>query len=240
MRCRLLFFLLILCNTIFAQRYEEDLPRLPREFLVSAGLTLGMPTGDFRQNLPNDALGTNFSILIKIKETLPVYVGVEFNGMNYDRANIRYLDQLDGYLVEVEEETKPSIYLGHAVIHIEPAFNFYFKPYMEGFVGFKNLATRTKLRDLELGEDAVLSNYLEEGDWAFSCGIALGARTPIFWEQLSINLKCSYLIGNAAYYLVRRPEVIGTPNRPIDVFEAKNSATNMLLPTIGLSYSFTY
>jgi len=144
---------------------------------------------------------------------------------------------VDGVLVEFEEETVPSVFMGHAVIRIEPPVNFFAYPYIEGLIGFKNLFTRTKVRDIELAEDGLVSNFLEEGDWAFSYGAAVGISIPIGSHLPTIDIKCTYLLGAAADYMVRRIDIAGTPIRPVDLFEVKNSRTDLLLPQIGVTFA---
>jgi hypothetical protein len=210
----------------------------PPRFLVGANFLFLQPLRDFRANLNTEGIGASASAYIRVNQKIPVYVGLELSGLVYDRAFIEYVDEVDGFLAQLKEETAPSIFMGHLIFRLEPPVNFFAYPFFEGIIGFKNLFTRTKVKDVELDEDAVLSNILEEGDWAFSYGFAAGLSIPIGNHLPTIDLKCAYLIGNAANYLVRRTDIVGVPGRPIDVFELKNSTTDLLLPQIGITFAF--
>ena len=194
-RMMLLLLVLGFCHQIQAQEveYEEEeyTPRL--EILTGASLQFANPVNNFRQNLVTNGYGGGAFVLIKLPQRIPIYFGLELSGITYDRAFIRFLTELDGFLIEVEEETAPRIFLGHLSFRIEPPVNHLLQPYFEGIVGFKNLYTRTKLKDLEVAEDPILYNQLEEGDWAFSYGAAVGFRMPIAWDRIYLDFKCAYL-----------------------------------------------
>ncbi|HHH50677.1 MAG TPA: hypothetical protein ENK52_06840 [Saprospiraceae bacterium] len=190
----------------------------------------------FRQNLNTQGIGASAFFLVSLPQKIPIYIGLELGGITYDRANTQYATNLDGFLVQVQEETAPSIFMGHGIVRLELPTNFFAIPYIEGMFGFKNLYTRTKLKDLGVSEDNVISNSLEDGDWAFSYGATLGFSIPIGWNRMAIDLKCSYLLGTASDYFVRKTNLSTIPDQPIDYFELKNSTTDLLLPQIGITF----
>lgn len=244
-RCVLLFTLLIVCSPARSQQSESaseektNLNFAESRVYLSAKLQMGIPIGHLGKNLAGNALGSAASFLIKLKKSTPVYMGLEMGIMSYDQAFIRYYSQVNGFLIELQEETKPSIFMAHTLIRIEWPKDALLQPYFEGMVGFKNMVTRTELRDIALPEDAYFYSNLDRGDWALSYGAAVGLQMPLFIEGLNFNIRCSYLMGSAADYYARRPGFRGVPAEPLDVFELKNSTTDLIQPTVGLSYRFS-
>jgi len=234
--------IIVLClgsgSLLFAQDFnEEEQEALPAKLLISGSAQLFKPIAQFDESLQTYGYGGGGSVLMRLNQSIPVYIGIDLSSIRYDQASVTYLSQVDNELVEFEEETAPSIFMGHAVVRIEPPVNFFAYPYIEGLVGFKNLFTRTKVRDVELAEDGLVSNFLEEGDWAFSYGAAIGLSIPLGSYAPTIDIKCTYLLGTAADYMVRRIGVSGTPLRPVDLFEVRNSRTDLLLPQIGVTFA---
>ena len=234
----ILCLLLFLSPFLMAQEYEQETQQyIPKwEFLAGASLQLAKPMNNFRQNLNTQGIGGSAFFLVKIPQKIPIYIGLELGGITYDKAYVQFATELDGFLVQVQEETAPSIFMGHGIVRVELPFNSFVIPYVEGMFGFKNLYTRTKLKDLEASEDNVIYNELEEGDWAFSYGASVGISIPIAWNRMSIDFKCSYLLGTASDYLVRKTSLSTIPDQPIDYFELKNSTTDLLLPQIGFTF----
>jgi opacity protein-like surface antigen len=146
---------------------------------------------------------------------------------------------VDGFLTDVELETTSNILFLHGMLRIKPDVNFFVQPYFDGLIGYKVLYTRTKLVDLLADEDRVLESETNQSDWAFSYGGAIGVQIDLSRRKnIYLDLRCAYLPGASAQYLVRREDTGQVFDEPIEAFEEKSSPTAVLLPQIGVTFEF--
>lgn len=229
----------------FEEEIEEEMEEenvTGIRFIFDGNFRLGFPLGNFRNNLNRVGVGAGGSFLMRVKPDLPIFAGVSLGWITYDseRADLILFD--DGISYDASLVTRTSIFMGHGLLRFMPPVNFSLKPYFEGRVGFKNLYTRTTLKDEEAIEDDTISTEIDDGDWAFSFGGAIGLHIPVSFSEegiFSIDIQCAYLMGNAADYNVRRADLDNTTiEDTIEAFELKNSTTDMLMPTIGFSVVF--
>lgn len=223
---------------------EEELADKTPMFSLGIEFDLGIPLNTFNENVDGIAFGFGGSFLVRTnpKSSVPVLAGISGRYNNYDRESQNQLIIVDGGTVDGRIITRNSIFMGHGILRILPPVNFPIQPYFDGLFGIKNLFTKTSLEEsLEFGESEVIESYIEQGDWALSYGGALGAQILITGQDnfyMLFDLRCAYLRGDAADYLVR----IDDPNiqivDTIDAFEEKNSSTDMLIPQIGFSFVF--
>ena len=237
-----LLFTLLAMPKSKAQEMEEDF-YVDDRIQISANLVVGVPIGAFREKVKSGGIGWGGSLLFMVNESLPVYAGIDLNGYNYDRESGTFLINIDGFWTNVEMETRTNVFTGHGLFRLAPRTSFFLKPYLDGMLGVKNLYTRTLFYDLDSGDDDPFDRLIEQGDWAFSYGGALGIKIPLNIYQgnagLSIDLRCTYMKGAAADFLVRRDDLAGgTAQEPIDFFELKNAATDLLMPQIGIMITF--
>ena len=218
------------------ERFVDD------RVLISGNLVVGVPVGAFRDKVKMGGVGWGGSLLIMIDKSLPVYAGIDLNGYNYDREAGTFLLNLDGFWTNVEMETRTNVFTGHGLFRIAPRIPFFLKPYFDGMLGVKNLYTRTLFYDLDSGDDEPFDRLIEQGDWAFSYGGAIGIKIPLNIYQgragISLDLRCTYMKGAAADFLVRRDDGGVGAQEPVDFFELKNSATDLLMPQIGIMITF--
>lgn len=205
---------------------------------LNGNFQMGIPMDEFRDNLNDIGFGGGGLLIFKIGET-PVYTGIELSGMVFDAESTDYTVNIGGFFEDYELKTNNSIFLGHAVLRFAPTTTFPIRPYFDGMIGFKNLYTRTRLIDLDdVDQDDGDNSRIESGDWAFSYGGAVGVQLDIFGNPgITLDLRCAYLPGTNASYLVRKPVTDNVIfDEPIDAFERKNSITTILLPQIGVSF----
>lgn len=214
-------------------------------FSLGISLDVGVPMGNFNDNLDGIGLGFggNFLIRTNRQANVPVLAGLSGGLIIYDSESQDQIILIDGATINGRLTTRNSIFMMHGVFRILPPVNSSIQPFIDGLVGFKNFYTRTTLEDLDAFEDDTIESYIEQGDWAFSFGGAAGVQWLVGggWEEnfyLMLEARCSYLKGSAANYLVR----IDDPNLQIvdtiDAFEEKNSTTDILIPSIGVSFVF--
>ena len=228
-----LFFSLGWVQTIVGQ--VDDAYDLVK-FQIGGSFQIGVPLNSFRENLEGEGFGGGGEVFFRLGEQ-PLFLGAMVSGFSYDQLTQEFTVDVGGFLKEYELQTNSNILLAHTGLRIQPSVNFPILPYVDGWVGLKSLATRTKLRDLELQEDNVIENRKEKGDVAFSYGGTIGFMFDVFKNSdIVIDLKCSYLPGDNATYLVKRSDISGlTFDDPIEAFEEKASPTDLLVPQIGIS-----
>ena len=228
-----LYLLLFLATFTFAQDNNPN----RTSAVINGNLQVGIPLDEFADNLDALGFGAGGLLAFRIKNS-PIYAGIELSGMIYDSQTDRYSVNIGGFIEEYDLRTSNSIFLGHFLLRIMPDIDFPVKPYIDGMIGTKNLYTRTKLIDINDVEPDEQSR-IEEGDWAFSYGGAFGLQISISKKDNAfLDLRCAYLPGTNASYLVRREaDETVSYEEPIDAFERKNSATLLLMPQIGVTFT---
>ena len=226
-------------QTTLSGQAEEDLDRNIAQ--IGANLYVGLPQGDFNDNLNGVGIGGGGSIFIRIGNQ-PIYFGGEFGIMGYERLTQYATVNIAGFFREYELQTRSSILTAHVGFRVRPQLNSPVIPYIDGLIGLKSLFTRTNLNDLELpDEDNPIESRKEQGGLAFSYGGALGLQLDIFsTSDIIIDLKCSYLPGANASYLVLRDDIDGQVfDDPIDAYNEKASPTDLIIPQIGITINLS-
>ena len=234
MKKTLFISILLLVAFFNLEAQENEIPFVQ----LNGNLQLGIPVEAFKNNLSTPGFGFGGLLAIRLGDT-PLFPGLEASGISYDREFTEFNLWVDGNLTDVRLETSNNIFLIHGLVRIMPNIDLPVQPYIDGMIGTKLLYTRTKLVDLLIGEDEVLESDTDQSDWAFSYGGAAGVQINLSrTRSILLDLRCAYLPGASAKYLVRRTDS-GPINDPIDAFEEKSSPTALLLPQIGVTFEFT-
>lgn len=204
--------------------------------IAGGGLQFGIPAEAFRENLTNTGVGGGFSLLFRWAE-VPLYVGFDLGIMKYDGEVINQALNIAGFLKDYQLRTNNNILTAHLSARLQPNGNGPLRPYLEGMIGTKGLFTVTNLVDITLNGNEVVDTNTDEADFAFSYGLTVGLVFNVFRNDgIGIDLRCAYLPGGNASYLVRRTNLSSVViTDPIDAFEKKNSPTTLVVPQIGLS-----
>ncbi|NUO01849.1 MAG: hypothetical protein HUU01_14685 [Saprospiraceae bacterium] len=230
-----LFTLLIVSAIAVAQDDGSN----PWRMYLNGNFQLGIPQQDFKENLDRIGIGGGGLLLFQLGK-MPLYAGAEFSGMSYDRESNDYVVNVGGFLKDYELRTSNSIFMMHGMLRVQPNINGPVRPYIDGMVGTKNLYTRTRLIEEDDNgnpDDNQEESRIERGDWAFSYGGALGIQFDVSRSQgILLDLRCAFLPGGNATYLVRKPGDNVNYDEPIDAFEEKSSPTTLLMPQIGLTF----
>lgn len=227
---------LMICTGVLRAQDEPEENTPAWHLFLNGNLQLGIPVEAFRQNLDRNGFGGGGIFLLQLK-TLPVFAGLELSGITYDSESIRYTVNVGGFLTDYKLSTRNNIFLGHVVFRVQPEIRFPIRPYFDGMIGFKHLYTRTVLEE----EDTDTTNGdTDQKDWAFSYGGAAGIQLSLFRNKsVTIDLRCAYLPGANANYLVRRENANGPFDDPLDAFEETSSPTTLLLPQIGVTFNLS-
>lgn len=236
--CIFLSALLLLSNLLTAQSYVDNVEG--RHFgYLNLNFQVGVPVDEFSDNLNSVGIGGGGHVVFRLGKTLPFYAGIDLAGMSYDRESQKYNINVGGFTERYTLRTSNSIFLGHVMLRFSPDLGAPVKPYIDGMIGTKNLYTRTRLIDDDSFDEEDYNSEVERGDWALSYGLALGLRLQVFRKspEITIDLRCAYLPGANATYLARRQNDSGPYDLPIDAFEEKSSTTNLLIPSIGITFN---
>ncbi|MDX1942718.1 MAG: hypothetical protein SFU99_19295 [Saprospiraceae bacterium] len=237
-RLQIFILSMLLTAALFAQEQiqEPSKERSFPSFQLNGNFQVGIPLNDFRDNLDDIGFGAGVLFLTHLGDS-PLAAGIELSLMGYASESAEYIMRVGGFVKEYELRTSSNIFLGHAVVRFQPAVNAFIRPYFDGMIGFKNLFTSSTLTDLDNSE-ATESNT-DESDWALSYGGAFGLQVHFSkTSNIVLDLRCAYLQGQNASYLVRKQDPFGgfEYENPIDAFEEKTSATTLLLPQIGVTF----
>lgn len=204
--------------------------------IFGGALQFGIPTEAFRDNLTNTGVGGGFNLLFRLGDA-PVYMGMDVGLMKYDGEVINQTVNISGFFKDYELRTNNNILTAHVVTRIQPETAWPVQPYLEGLVGTKGLFTVTNLVDITVNGAEVVDTNTDESDFAFSYGLAAGFVMNVFGNDgIGIDLRCAYLPGGNAEYLVRRNDLSSALiTDPLDAFEKKNSPTTLIIPQIGIS-----
>jgi len=238
----LTFLLILLLATSIVSAQETEPETESWHMLLNGNFLLGFPQEGFKQNLDEVGVGGGGLMLFQLGK-LPLYGGAEFSGMSYDTETRDFFVNVGGFQKEYELRTRASIFMMHGLLRFQPQINSPVRPYIDGMVGTKNLYTRTRLTEEDDNgdpEDNNVESRIDEGDWAFSYGAALGLQINLSRSGgVFLDLRCAYLPGGNASYLVRKPGDNINYEEPIDAFEKKSSVTTLLMPQIGFTFKLS-
>lgn len=231
------FFQIVFSQQEEPQELQE--PFYPPFASFSPAFFIGIPTGAFEEKIDALAPGIGLDILYKFPY-MPLSAGLQAGFSRYDIEKLEYSELIDGELQDFEWKTRNNIWLFHAVIRIEAPVIKNIQPYFDGIFGTKRLFTKSVLEDEFSDEEGPLETYIDNSNWTFSFGGAIGLQIPLTsFGHVMLDIRCAYLQGNHAEYYVRKNEV-GEIEDTIEAFELKSSPTNMLIPQIGVTLNLSF
>lgn len=224
---------------------HDTQPRDGVRFQGSASVTLGIPVGEFDDNIDGLGYGASFHAGAVFPKT-PFSIGLDFNFLIYGRStrNVPFSETV-GAAVTVDVTTTNSIVQPHLVLRLQPPTG-QIRPYLDGLIGFKYLFTETRVKDEDLRDDRDIASTTNFDDLAFSGGVGAGVylRLANFGEDstrsISLNLGLQYLLGQEAEYLAEGPLVDNNGNGQLDQSELdiRRSTTTLLQPHVGIAILF--
>lgn len=233
-----LLFILLLVNVARLTAQDEDMPAAESApafypyLYLNANAQSGIPLGVFKQSGEPSSYGGGGLFLVQLGPR-PMFAGLDISMQRFDSERINFEETINGFVEQFEQTTKNNAFLAHVVVRVQPWDNSLFRPYLDGLFGVRNLYTRTTLENLDT-EDT--QSNTDTRDWSLSYGFAAGLQLGVFNNQaVTIDIRCSYLTGNTARFLVRDPDAQGPFFTPIEAFQEQVAVPIMLIPQIGVT-----
>jgi hypothetical protein len=203
------------------------------EFAVN--FQLGLPQGPFQDQLDEIGFGIQGMAGYHIPFT-PVMLGLDAGFLSF--ATDRRSEPLSPTIPDVRVNVENSYNMAH--FHFVSRIsgrNYYFRPYVEGLVGFNYLYTQSTVRSRGSQQEVFTDTNFD--DFAFSYGIGAGMRFLV-WDgsavgqgRVYINTHVRYVIGGEAEYIL--PGSLTTSNGSVN-FETSSSRTDLLSFGLGVSF----
>jgi hypothetical protein len=210
-------------------------------FQASVNFLVSYPQNAFRDRVDRTFYGLSGDFLFRLPRS-PFLVGISLEYLNYGSETRTGPLSIDIPDVWVDVTTRNSILTTVAVLRLSPAGG-YFRPYVEGVVGFNYLFTYTALSDDDDWSDDIASTTNFD-DWAFTYGAGAGALfrvldvrgregRSVFSLDLDVGLR--YLKGGTAEYL-KQGSILH--DRGHLTYTPLTSTTDLLKTRIGIAFLF--
>lgn len=230
-----------------------------------AGLLLDVPVQQYKEFNDEIGAGIGISFLYQPSIDIPLLAGIDIgfigNG-NKTQYETIYADvTVGGTVIDELEfpfriETNNSIFTGHFMLRALAPIK-YFKPYIDGIVGFNNFSTNTSIYDeseehyFSEDDNPLITQKNQISDWTLSYGGAFGLMVQL-GSSFFIDVRCAYAIGGEADYYTEDDienwdvEFTTTPSTTDDLGSEdidisaipKRSETTMLQPSLGVMFRF--
>ncbi len=226
---------------------------------------LGIPMNDFKTYNDEVAVGGGFNLFFQPSVKIPILIGFDLgfmnNGFRTEKQTLTadivvgttVIDQL---VFPLRIETGNTITAGHLNLRVQSPTKF-FKPYIDGLIGFNHFSTRTSIYDesddysLSQEGNPLITSSQQNSDWTYSYGGAGGLMVEIS-ENFLIDLRVAYTIGGSASYYVKDDiaewEVVfnTVPTSQDDVSQddisiaafPKTSKTDLIIGSVGVTFKF--
>ncbi|TAF33505.1 MAG: hypothetical protein EAZ57_10370 [Cytophagales bacterium] len=214
------------------------------------GPRMGIPSGEFAQNVDRTGFGIGASGLFPIGgNKSPLLIGGEAQYMLYGRNTIVRENTFFGLTQRYRIATNNNFASLNAVARLKPNLDRYLvEPYIDGIIGINFFYTNTVITDItnqnnnNNNDDDNVNNSnttREKSDNTLCYGGAVGmliGRGPV-----RLDLRCIYMLGGTATYVDAKsvridPDANGGQGEVY--FSTVTSRTDMFMPVIGVTFMF--
>lgn len=211
-----------------------------QHFQGNLDLVVGVPRGEFRDNVDRAGLGLEVGIGWAPRGA-PFMVGIDFQYLNYGDESRREPFSTTIPDVTVKVSTTNDIFMSHLAVRLQPNEGF-FRPYMEGLAGVNYLFTRTEISNVSTDEEVASSTNFD--DAAFSYGGGAGAMFRVYestddanagLKEVLINVGTRYMLGGEAEYL--KEGSVRRENGRV-AYDVSKSETDLLTFRVGVVLRF--
>jgi len=236
------FVLVLFYSSVFGQEVRDSIAvddyQPVRAYFVEGAISVLAPQGNFNRQMDDVPIGLSFSALAQISPGQPFFVGVE--------TYYAYVDDLSNTWFGFFDNGDPAEYQGTVtsnIIGVNAMYRYYLpvsiwklEPYVEGAFGLKWLFTYESTTSFFDGFEEASTGEFVTSDVSLTYGGAVGLQL-LLGGRTYLNMKTSYLPGNSAAYEVRSAGVVPS-TFPIEAFERKQSATDVVKFDLGITYVF--
>ncbi len=221
---------------IFFVGLGSSLAAQPFQFDINLGM--GLPQGDFKDELDRNSFGADLAFTYQIPFTA-IHIGAGVGYQNYGWRE-RYTNLNDVPEVDLKVRTTNNILTPHALVRVEAPYGFA-RPFIEGSIGLNYLYTESSLVDDWDGED--IASQVNYDHFTTNTGIGGGMKIKLYegfdedgdFFGVSLMLKAKYMLGGDARYL--REGDLSRDGRNLN-FNVRQSRTDLTTFNIGVSLNF--
>lgn len=226
-----LTFTVVFTNFLPAQQEFENPKKV---VIIDFGMNLGINTGVFKENISHKTFGLHSGVYFQRNPYDPYAYGAHLFYNQLGSYHVNFIDQAAGG-IELREVISSHVLGLMAAFRLYPGWDIgKMKMYIHLLFGPKILYTTQSLFDLN-------REFIDEFDFihgsvSLSYGGGVGINYPLL-KWLQINARWDFIPGiSASYY--RKLDEIPVTDFAIDGFEKKNSATDMMNFSLGISFFF--
>ncbi|HDL19501.1 MAG TPA: hypothetical protein ENH29_10635 [Bacteroidetes bacterium] len=216
-----------------------------QNFQGGLNLMLGVPQGEFSDNVDNPGFGIGGMFGVSIPHS-PLMVGGDLGFLIYGSETRKEPFSTTIPDVTVNVETSNNIAMGHLLLRLQAPVGA-IRPYMDGLIGFNYLFTETKIKDEDYNDDEIASSTNFD-DAAFSYGAGGGLQIRVYNGRYKkpkegeknltgvfIDFRVRYLVGGKAEYL--KEGSIARENGRV-THDVTQSKTDLLTYQLGVVFTF--
>jgi opacity protein-like surface antigen len=205
-----------------------------QEFQLGIDFAGVFPQSEFKETLNENGYGVGGQFLFRLGSS-PVLVGGDLVFANYGLESREEPISTTLPNLRVRVDTENYVVMPHLLLRLQPNKGAV-RPYVDGLVGFKYLATTTTISD-DYDND-VIDSDTELSDTAFSYGIGGGVQIELAKFQknaILLDTKVRYIRGGNAKYLKEGSiqQVNGQTT-----FDVLSSRTDVLTTQVGVTFRF--
>ncbi len=208
---------------------------LAQKFTASINVQMSLPKGEYKTANPDAGIGGRGNFFYRPDRNIPVKIGIE-PGMQVKGSTSQYFSgYINGFYDEFQVSASNNIFSLMFLARFQQEKFGKIKPFIDAIAGWNVFFSTVNVERLTYYSDYNSSySNSSKGKWAFTYGTAAGIDIPLNKrDDLGLEIKCAYLFGSNTIYLTD-PQISNTGEV---FFSEKESATNMLIPQIGLRIS---
>lgn len=205
---------------------------------------MGIPQGEFRQNVDRLGFGLNVEYLYKPSPIYPFSIGFNLGFLNYGSLTRKEPFSYTIPDVTVDVTNQNNIINYHLLFQIgRPTGNL--RPYIQGYFGGAYIYTQTKITNQSTSEEIASSVNFEDNAWSYGVGAGIAIKiystkmqepTSSKINDIFLNIKVNYLYGSEAEYLKEGSiRYLGNGKVAYDVLKSK---TDLLGIHLGIIMEF--
>jgi len=208
------------------------------QITAGASLTLGLPQGEFKDNLDRYGYGLTGEIFYTPGPIKVFGIGIDLTYMNYGSETRRapFSNTIPDLTVDVDRSYNMISF--HPVIRIYAPLPM-LRPYLDLVAGGNYIFTTTTIRSrsslFNKGEEVATDENFS--DFAWNYGFGGGVLIDVMNEpglKLSIDLRARYLYGTEAEYLKEGSVIVNAQNGTV-TYNVSKSTTDMLFIQAGVA-----